>query len=139
MTNDEQAVRIVVDTNVVLSGLLFPGSVPSRALLRAQAGTMLASTATCEELAETMSRSRFDRYVDTEIRLQLVREYQRTCVMVEIPSPIHACRDPRDDKFLEVAIYGKADVLLTGDADLLALHPFRSVEILSPAAFLGDK
>jgi putative PIN family toxin of toxin-antitoxin system len=130
--------RVVVDTNVVLSGLLFPGSIPAQALKRAQSGTMLASLATCEELAETMSRRRFDRYVVAEIRQRLVSAYLHACVMVEISTPIHACRDPRDDKFLEVAVHGKADALLTGDADLLELHPFRGVAILVPADYLAE-
>jgi len=52
--------------------------------------------------------------------------------LVKVPYPIQACRDPRDDKFLEVAVYGEADLILTGGADLLALHPFRGVRILSP-------
>lgn len=49
---------------------------------------------------------------------------------------IRACRDPKDDKFLEVAVAGRADVLVSGDADLQSLHPFENVPILSPASFL---
>ena len=55
---------------------------------------------------------------------------------VEPTSPIHACRDPRDDKFLEVAVHGEADYLVTGDGDLLALHPFGKVAIVTPGRFL---
>ena len=46
------------------------------------------------------------------------------CIRVEIIQPVHACRDPNDDKFLEVAINGSADFILSGDKDLLVLHPF---------------
>lgn len=53
-----------------------------------------------------------------------------------IPTPIRACRDPRADKFLEVAVRGRADLILTGDQDLLALHPFRDIAILSPVDYL---
>jgi predicted nucleic acid-binding protein len=49
---------------------------------------------------------------------------------------IQACRDPRDDKFLEVAVHGQSDLIVTGDGDLLALHPFRGIDILAPAAYL---
>jgi uncharacterized protein len=59
-------------------------------------------------------------------------------VTVDISFPIRACRDPRDDKFLEVAVYGHADLILTGDADLLALHPFRGIAIVAPAKSLGN-
>ena len=53
-----------------------------------------------------------------------------------ISRPLQACRDPRDDKFLDVAVHGSADALVTGDADLLALHPFHGVPILTPSHFL---
>ena len=48
----------------------------------------------------------------------------------------HASRDPKDDKFLDVAVNGRADVIVTGDGDLLALHPFRGIAILTPAAYV---
>jgi putative PIN family toxin of toxin-antitoxin system len=60
-------------------------------------------------------------------------------VTVDIPFPIRAFRDPRDDKFLEVAVHARADVIVTGDADLLALHPFRGIAILSPAEYLEQE
>ena len=49
------------------------------------------------------------------------------------------CRDAKDDKFLEVAVNGKADYLITGDRDLLVLHPFREIQIVSPATFLESQ
>lgn len=129
--------RVVVDTNVVVSGLLFPDSVPARAVLKAQKGEILSSEATRLELITVMSRSRFDRYVERQIRQRLTAEYVDATVLVEISAPIRVCRDPRDDKFLEVAVHGRADVIVTGDADLLALHPFRGVDILTPADYLA--
>jgi predicted nucleic acid-binding protein len=55
---------------------------------------------------------------------------------VTILSPVRACRDPRDDKFLEVAVHGRADAIVTGDRDLLDLNPFRGIAILTPAEYL---
>jgi putative PIN family toxin of toxin-antitoxin system len=127
---------LVVDTNVVLSAILFPNSVPGRALNLAQGSVVLASKFTLQELKEVAKRSRFDRYVEAEKRLRLVAEYRRAAVTVDIPFPIHACRDLRDDKFLEVAVHGRADVIVTGDADLLALDPFRGIAILTPDEYL---
>ena len=49
---------------------------------------------------------------------------------------VHACRDPRDDKFLEVAVNGMADLIVTGDDDLLVLDRFRPTRILTPKQFL---
>jgi putative PIN family toxin of toxin-antitoxin system len=128
--------RLVLDTNVILSGLLFPGSTPSKALLKAQAGAVLASDATLLELVEVLGRARFDRYIELSVRQRLVAELANVCEKVQIDFPIRACRDPRDDKFLEVAVHGRADVIVTGDEDLLALHPFRGIAILTSAEYL---
>ena len=57
--------------------------------------------------------------------------------MIKINQRFQACRDPRDDKFLDVALGGGAKALITGDLDLLALHPFHDLPILSPAQFLA--
>jgi predicted nucleic acid-binding protein len=65
-----------------------------------------------------------------------VAEYLDACEAVAIPYPIRACRDPRDDKFLEVAVHGRADAIVTGDKDLLELNPFRGIAILTPSAYL---
>ncbi|MGA2084798.1 MAG: putative toxin-antitoxin system toxin component, PIN family, partial [Terracidiphilus sp.] len=110
--------------------------IPSRALYKAQERVVLASDVTQQELTEVMDRSRFDRYVEREIRRRLVAEYLKATVAVEIPFPIRACRDRKDDKFLEVAVHGRADLIVTGDRDLLELHPFRGIAILTPEAYL---
>jgi putative PIN family toxin of toxin-antitoxin system len=131
--------RIVLDTNVVVSALLFSGSAPAKALLKAQKGIVISSDATRLELIDVMSRSRFDRYVRREIRQRLTAQYVNATQLIDISAPIRACRDPRDDKFLEVAVHGRANAIITGDADLLALHPFHGIEIVSPADFLAMK
>jgi putative PIN family toxin of toxin-antitoxin system len=97
----------------------------------------LSSEATRLELIHVMSRSRFDRYVERQIRQRLTAQYVEATVLVEISAPIRVCRDPRDDKFLEAAVHGRADVIVTGDADLLALHPFCGIDILTPADYLA--
>lgn len=56
--------------------------------------------------------------------------------LVAITQRIAACRDPTDDKFLELAVNGRADAIVTGDADLLALNPFRGIPIVTPAIFV---
>jgi putative PIN family toxin of toxin-antitoxin system len=130
------AERLVLDTNVIVSGFLFPGSAPGRALLKAQNSLVLASDATLLELVEVLGRVRFDRYVQRSIRQGLAAQFTNACDMVQVSASIRACRDPRDDKFLELAIDGSADLIVTGDRDLLELHPFRGIAILTPAAYL---
>jgi len=70
------------------------------------------------------------------VRQRLVAAFANACETVLIVSPIRACRDPRDDKFLEVPVHGRADLIVTGDRDLLDLNPFHGVEILTPAEYL---
>jgi len=61
------------------------------------------------------------------------------CETVEITSSIRACHDARDDKFLEVAVDGRAEMIVTGDQDLLALHPFQGIAILTPSDYLEQE
>jgi uncharacterized protein len=128
--------RLVLDTNVILSGLLFSGSTLRRALLKAQTCEVLGSDATLLELVEVMGRPRFDRYLERSIRQKLVAEFMNTCEVIPILNPIRACRDPKDDKFLEVAVHGRADAIVTGDRDLLDLNPFREIAILTPREYV---
>jgi len=129
--------RIVVDTNVLVSRLILPQSLPAQALRRAELEAhLLISEATMYELADALSRAKFDRYVSIEDRKSFLQRLGQIAEFVPIVQLVRECRDPRDDRFLEVALNGKADLILTGDADLLALHPWRGITILSPADYL---
>jgi putative PIN family toxin of toxin-antitoxin system len=130
------AERLVLDTNVILSGLLFSGSTPRRALLKAQNGQLIGSDETLLELVQVMGRPRFDRYLERSVRQRLVAEFMSACEVVPILYSIRACRDTKDDKFLEVAVHGQADAIVTGDRDLLDLNPFRGIGILTPREYV---
>ena len=131
--------RIVVDTNVLISHLLLPSSSPSKALrIALTMGELLVSNATLAELAQVIQRPKFDKYLSNQDRKRFFEVLAPLCIPVEIIQPIHACRDPKDDKFLEVAINGSANFILTGDRDLLALHPFHDIPIYSPWQFLKE-
>jgi len=130
--------RSVLDTNVLVSAALRFDSLPRQALLKARsAGILLASDETLKEFREVLLRVKFDLQIARTLREGIIEEYARNCMLVPIPARIRACRDPRDDKFLEVAVHGRADVIVTGDDDLLALHPFRGIEILTPGDYLA--
>jgi putative PIN family toxin of toxin-antitoxin system len=131
--------RIVVDTNVLVSRLLAADSVPGQAVRVARRnGRLLVSEDTMNELAGVLSRAKLDRYISLEDRKQFLRQLVRIAEFVSIVQVARACRDPKDDKFLEVALNGKADLIITGDADLLALHSWREVKILSSGDFLKE-
>ena len=127
----------MVDTNALVSRLLVPGSVAGRAVDRAvDRGRLLVSEATMVELTTALGRAKFDPYVSLADRQQFIRLLGRIAELVPILRPVRACRDPKDDMFLEVAVNGSADLIVTGDRDLLALHPFLGIPILSPADYL---
>ena len=133
-----KADRVVLDTNVLISGALSSTSTPALALEKAISdGQLLASTATLRELVEKLLSVKFDPYVSREKRDALILRLAPLVEIVEVVQTIRASRDPKDDKFLEVAVNGRADVVVTGDGDLLELNPFRGIAIVTPAAYIG--
>jgi putative PIN family toxin of toxin-antitoxin system len=135
MTSD---LRTVIDTGVAVSAVLLPRSVPRQAFDAAVSqGRLLVSKATVAELDDVFRRPKFDKYVREEKRLEFLAALVRDAEVVEITEAISECRDPKDDKFLELAVSGKANYLVSGDSDLLVLHPFRDIAILTPQAFLA--
>jgi putative PIN family toxin of toxin-antitoxin system len=129
--------RVVLDTDTLISRLLVPRSIPAKAVRQTTSThTVLASDATIIELADVLSRRKFDAYITIEKRKEFLRLFGRIAEHVPILHVVRACRDPKDDKFLELAVNGTADMIVTGDADLLALDPFRGIRIMAPAGFL---
>jgi uncharacterized protein len=129
--------RVVLDTNALISRLLSRRSMPAQAVdLAITRHRVLASEATLMELAEVLSRAKFDPYLTIGERQDFLRQFDRIAERIEVLRTIRACRDPRDDKFLELAVEGAADIVVTGDGDLLALNPFQGVAIVTPAQFL---
>ena len=130
--------RLVIDTNTFVSRLLVPNSTPGRAVRKAlDSAHLLASEATMNELADVLSRPKFDAYISLEDRQQFIRLLARVVEMVSIVRRIHVCRDPKDDQILELAFSGAADLIVACDRDLLALKTFQEIPIISPAAYLG--
>lgn len=131
--------RLVPDTNVLISRLLVPRSVAAEAVRWAfDHSLILMSEHTLDELKRVLNRSKFDRYVSLEDRQSFIQQIERLYESVEIETSLSVCRDPKDDKFLDVAVSGNADIILTGDQDLLILHPFREIAIISPRQFLDS-
>jgi uncharacterized protein len=129
--------RFVLDTNVIVSALLLPDSKPRDAFDRAlDLGKIVISISVFVELEAVLSRGKFDKYLTDEERKEFLAALVREAEYVDITEVIAVCRDPKDDKFLELAVSGHADCLITGDPDLLALHPFRDIPILRPSAYI---
>jgi hypothetical protein len=129
--------RTVLDTNVLVSLAIKPRS-QLAAHLRQGDFLLLASNATLDELVDVLNRPRLrQKYRLTpqyiHIYLHLLRLRME---WVNPAEPITICRDPQDNKFLEVAVTGHADVIVSADNDLLVLHPFSGIPIIPPAEFL---
>jgi len=132
--------RVVIDTNALISRLLAPQSVVASAIRKAvDSCVVIASEATLAELLAVLGKAKFDSYITSMERQDFFKEYLSIIEIIPVAASIKACRDPDDDKFLDIAVQGDADYLITGDSDLLDLHPFMGVHILSPSAFLNHK
>ena len=130
--------RIVLDTNVLVSALLFYNSEIARAArLALDHHDVLASHDTMHELKRVLQKPKIQKYADADKLAAFFLSYKRITIHTEILIPVTLSRDPKDDKFLEVALNGGADLLITGDQDLLVLHPFQSTAIITPTEFLS--
>lgn len=132
--------RVVIDTNVLVSAIIRPQGTTGQVLrqLQARRFDLLMSRITFDELVDVLFRPRLRakyQLADTTLRPVLRLIYLRS-VILQPNEKVTACRDPKDDIYLELAIAGKADYIVTGDADLLVLHPFRGIPIIVPATFL---
>lgn len=131
--------RVVIDTNVLVSALLFGGGTPGevRALWQRRAIAPLVSTATAQELLRVLAYPKFD--LSPREREELLADYLPYARAVRVPekTALIRCRDPFDTPFLQLAVAGKADALVSGDKDLLALACSFVVPILAPAEFIA--
>jgi putative PIN family toxin of toxin-antitoxin system len=134
--------RVVFDTTTLVSAALRVGSVPHQALRQAiSGGDVCVSAATLLELEQVLLRPKFDRYLALDARqafVDLVRvlAVQMPVSAADVANVVPACRDPKDNAFLALVLACSADVLVSSDADLLVLHPWRGIPILTPAAYV---
>ena len=128
--------RVVVDTNVFVSAALKDKSLPALAVhVIEQHGALLKSIATEPQLFEVLARPYLASLVAPATHAWL-KKILAAAETIMITERITACRDPTDDKFLELAVNGQADLVVSGDGDLLTLNPFRGIPIVSPATFM---
>ena len=133
--------RAVLDTNVVLSALLFKAGRLASLRSAWQTGRCraLVSRATAAELMRALSYPKFRLSGDEQ--QELLADYLPFCLVVRVPAKpprTPRCRDPFDLAFLELAIAGRAEYLVTGDDDLLELSGELSCSIVTPSAFLSQ-
>ena len=136
-----KADRVVLDTNVLISAALKPDGSPRAVVdaIRAPNGVLLFSGETFNELETRLGHSKFANYVSREDRSVFLALLEPVSEWVSIVGARLGCRDPEDDKFLETALMGEAECVVTGDQDLQVMSPFHNIPILSPADFLSQR
>lgn len=131
---------IVLDASTLVSAALKADSIPERALLRAisEPNQLLLSREIEAEYLEVLFRPKFDKYVSVERRQRILDIVVVAAERIEFPAAVRECRDAKDDKYLALAAAGRADVIVSSDVhDLLSMHPWRGISILSPSAFIA--
>src|SRR5688572_6110011 len=120
--------RVVVDTNTIISAFFYPTSTPRKAFDHARKnGTLIITLDTFDELVSVLYRKKFDKYGVQSVRKEFIETFIKEVERVAVTEFISACKDPKDDKFLEAAIAGNADIIITGDKLLKELDPFRGI------------
>jgi len=128
----------VFDTNCIISAHLSRFSIVREAYDKAfNQGIIIYSRETLNELTQVFTRPKFDKYISIEDRLNAISIFENKGYLTEINVVLNACRDPKDNKFLELAISGNAIFIITGDTDLLVLNPYGNIVIISPADFVN--
>lgn len=140
MARNRRRRRFVLDTNILVSAALTPGGVASEvARYISQQGYFVFSAETFAEFREVLYRSVFDSYLTNQDRRAFVIPLLRKSVRVETTEAIQACSDPDDDKFLDVAVAGKAECIVTRNVGDFPADSFRDVLILTPEQFLDHE
>jgi uncharacterized protein len=135
--------RVVLDTSTLVSAALRIGSVPYQALSESLGRwDVCASAETLAELEQVLGREKFDRYLDRASRHEFVALIRRSVHLfgvqnADLMAVDPPCRDSRDNQFLALALAAEADVMISSDEDLLVLHPWRGIPIVTPAEFLS--
>lgn len=129
--------RFVLDTNILVSALLIKNSSPFKLIKIIETiGITLYSEETIQEINQVLNRKKFDKYLTSEEKQKFLLKFIERSELVIITEIITICRDSKDNKFLELAISGKADFIITGDQDLLVLNPWKNISIVTVSEFL---
>jgi putative PIN family toxin of toxin-antitoxin system len=129
--------KIVFDTNVLVSALLFKTSKSRLAYEKALLNHQIISSLECyKELVEVLSRPKFSKYFSEIDKSIFLINYFHSTQFVKVNIVVEDCRDPKDNKFLALAFEHSSDFIVSGDNDLLILNPYKNIPILTPNGFL---
>ena len=128
--------RLVLDTNFLVSAILSPNSISAKILNWGEDnGVILYSEATLTEVLFVLKRAKSSKYIDHDDIDGLSIRIKTVWLFIEILNQVQLCRDLKDDKFIDLALNGNASHLITGDNDLLVLNPIENISIINPRTF----
>jgi len=129
--------KYICDTNILLSSLISKTSPPAQTVdyIR-EHGMFSFSQETLIEFEGVLKRPKFDKFLSKEKRSNFINEIFELSVFYEVNQKVDICRDPKDNKFLDVAIASYADYLITGDDDLLVIERIGNTSIITPREFV---
>jgi uncharacterized protein len=129
----------VVDTNCFISANLIKDSVSAKAFdIAILNGKIAISSEVLIEYTEVLYRDKLDKYLNENKRQNALKRIEKNSILFSPTEKITACRDFKDNKFLELALACKAKCIISGDSDLLILNPFRQIDILHPSEFIKN-
>lgn len=128
--------RVVIDTNLWINFLLTRDFAKLDRLFSDEQLVLLVSEELLDELVEVARRPKFRKYFDLPDLTDLLISLQQKAEFVRVTSQVDSCRDEKDNFLLALAVDGAATHILTGDKDLLVLHPFADIQILTVANYL---
>lgn len=127
----------VFDTNTLLSAVFNEASTPGLALKKARlTGTLLVSAEIVDEYLTVFCRESFNKWLSLETRIEFIENIISNALPIHVVERVSACRDPNDDKYLSLALASQTDCIVSGDKDLLILHPFHNIPIYNAADFI---
>ena len=130
---------IVFDASTLVSATFRRNNVPARAVRHAFGADRIAvSEPVLAELVDVVTRPRLARFLDPALRSELLWQLDTLGALFAPTERVTDCRDPKDDKYLELALAAGADAIVSSDQDLLVLHPWRGVRVLRPADYLAE-
>lgn len=129
----------VVDTNVLLSAAFNFESAAAKAVIHIRnTGYILTSEEIIKEYLSVFSRPKFDKWISLETRFRFIENIIENSIRLKVTKTITACRDPKDDIYLSLAVFAQANCIISGDKDLLTLHPFQNIPIINATTFLNS-
>lgn len=135
----KQKDRIILDTNLLISFLLFQDYSKLDSILSQKKVVLLFSQTLIDEFIEVAQRPKFKKYFSASDLQDLLLRISERSIFIDVTTQVSICRDPKDNFLLSLAKDGKASHLITGDNDLLTIKKYQKTAILTLTEYLSKK